>query len=49
MYKNCFSCELNKTLGVVYLNMTVPNVTEKSLIKRVAYDLKIIVIHNYEK
>lgn len=35
MYKDCFSCELNKTLGVVYLNITVPNVTEKSLIKRV--------------
>lgn len=35
MYKDCFSCELNKTLGVIYLNMTVPNVTEKSLINRV--------------
>lgn len=40
MHKDCFSCELNKTLGVVYINMTVPNVTEKSLIERVCLRLK---------
>lgn len=49
MYKDYFLCKLNKTLGVVYLNMTVSNVTEKSLIKRVCLRPKNYRYTCYEK